>query len=67
MDEHKKKMECIIHQNDEGLSITYWPESTLPEEAINWCRTLEGTATTTSGLKVDLWYTGGYYFYSRVD
>lgn len=67
MDKHNELAKIVIHQNDEGLSISYWPESALPEEARNWCRVLEGTATCTSGMKVDLWYTGGYYFFTRVD
>ncbi len=68
MNQHKELLTCIIHENDEGLSISYWPESTLPEEARNWCRELEGTATLKdSEMKVDLWYTGGYYFYTRAD
>ena len=68
MDKHKKKMDCVIHQNDEGLSISYWPEYTLPEEARNWCRILVGTATAgVSRMKVTLWQVGQYRVFSRVD
>ena len=68
MDKNKELTGCLIRQNDEGLSISYWPDYTLPEEAMNWCRILVGTATTGADqVKVNLWKVGEYNVYSRAD
>ena len=68
MDKNKELTGCLIRQNDEGLSISYWPDYTLPEEARDWCRILVGIATTgINQVKVNLWQVGQYNVYSLVE
>ena len=57
----------LIRPNAEGKTVGYWPESSLPEEARNWCRILVGkTVTGINEVEVTLWQVGEYNIYSRV-
>ena len=62
----KESLGILLRQNEEGLSISYWPEESLPEEARNWCRILVGTTKTgITQEEVTLWQVGEYNVYSR--
>ncbi|MEL0015015.1 MAG: hypothetical protein VW715_07360 [Rhodospirillales bacterium] len=60
------KMTGILVRNVDGKTRGIWPESSLPEEALNWARIYLGS--TTQGIDeipLSLWRVGEYFIYTQ--